>query len=92
LAELVDRVGRRFPHAPVVVLVDRHQLGEQQLAYELGAVYVCNSPRRVTAVAQLALRHLGRQPQGHWPAMDQAIEHIWQSLPWSCDQRQERVH
>ncbi len=63
LAEFADRVGRRFPLARLVVLVDRRERGEELLAYELGAVYVCSSPRQLAAVAGLARRHLGPQPR-----------------------------
>jgi DNA-binding NarL/FixJ family response regulator len=83
LAEFADRVGRRFPQARVVVLVDRSERREELLAHELGAVHVCSSPRQAVAVVRLARRHLGPQPEAHWPAMDDAIDEIWQRLPWN---------
>jgi len=87
LADLVDQVGRRFPRARLVALVDRRQWGEEWLARELGAIHVCHSPRQVAVVVRLARRHLGPHAAGqHWPAMDERIEQIWQTLPWNSEE------
>jgi DNA-binding NarL/FixJ family response regulator len=87
LADFTDRVGRRFPLARWVVLVDRRDRREELLAYELGAQYVCSSPRRAADVAAIARRRLGRRPETHWLAMDEAIEQVWQTLPWNPEER-----
>ena len=50
----------------------------------------CSSPRQVAAVAGLARRHLGPQPAAHWPAMDDAIDDVWQKLPWNSA-NEERI-
>ncbi len=92
LAEFADQIGRRFPLARVVALVDRRERAEEWLAYELGAIHVCHSPRQVAVVVRLARRHLGPHAAvRHWPAMDDAIEQVWQTLPWNFHDRQERI-
>ena len=61
MAELADRIGRRFPQARVVALIDRREPNDEWLARELGAIHVCRSPRQAAAVVRLARRHLGRR-------------------------------
>ena len=80
--EMVDAIGRRYPKACVVVLLDRHQTDEAALASELGAVQVCCGRGEVPAVVRLARRHLGRHAASrHWAAMAELVESIWQTLP-----------
>ena len=87
LTEVADRVGRRFPRAQWVALVDRRRSNDGWLARELGAIHVCHSPRQVDVVVRLARRHLGpRAALRHWPAMDDRIEQIWQTLPWNFEE------
>ena len=87
LAELVDRLGRRFPRARVVALIDRRSESDEWLARELGAIHVCRSPRQVAVVVRLARRHLGQHAVArHWPAMHDRIEQIWQTLPWNSEE------
>jgi DNA-binding NarL/FixJ family response regulator len=92
LAEFADRIGRRWPLVRLVVLVDRRDRADAQLAYELGATFVASSPRQAPAVVRIAWRHLGRNAAlRHWQAMDEAIEQVWQTLPWNFHDRQERI-
>ena len=93
IAEFVDQVGQRFPRVPIVALLDRMQVvddgdrGEQWLAYELGAIHVCSSPRQVATVVRLARRHLGSHAVArHWRAMHERMEEIWQTLPWNSQE------
>jgi len=79
---MVDTLGRRYPKAPVVVLLDREDADEAALASELGAVQVCCGRGEAPAVVRLARRHLGRHATSrHWAAMDELVEQIWQTLP-----------
>jgi hypothetical protein len=90
MCELTDQVARRFPKANVVALVERRRPNDGWLARELGAIHVCPSPRQVAVVVRLARRHLGpRAAVEHWPAMDDRIEEIWQTLPWNFEEGPE---
>jgi hypothetical protein len=87
MAELADGLGRRFPAVRVIALVDRRLSSAAWLAYEFGVIHVCRSPRQVGAVVRLARRHLGANAAArHWPAMDERIEQIWQTLPWNFEE------
>ncbi|HEX4146138.1 MAG TPA: hypothetical protein VHY91_21735 [Pirellulales bacterium] len=87
MVEAADQLGRRFPQARWIALIDRRRPGDGPLARELGAIHVCQSPRQVDVVVRLARRHLGpRAAVRHWPAIDDRIEEIWQTLPWNFEE------
>ena len=91
LAEVADRLGRWFPLARLVVLLERQDRAEAALVRELGAVMVVSSTRQAADVVRLARRHTGPEPAGwYWPAMDQLVERMWEALPWNLDQTLER--
>jgi hypothetical protein len=83
-SDALDTLARRYPRSCLVVLLERDNEQLHALARELGAVHVCRSVREVSAVVRLARRHLGSDATPrHWPAIEERLDEIWQTLPWN---------
>jgi hypothetical protein len=82
LADLLRRMAwfsRDFPQARIAVVAQRDMARFEWLLREAGAVHFLSSPRRLTPLAGLVVRHLANVPL---PAQTM-VERIWASLPWA---------
>ncbi len=70
---------RDFPHARIAVVAQRNMARFEWLVREAGAVHFLTSPRRLTPLAGLVVRHLANVPLPSQTMM----ERIWASLPWA---------
>jgi len=70
---------RDFPQARIAVVAPRNLAHFEWLVREAGAVDFLTSPRRLTPLAGLVVRHLANVPL---PAQTM-MERIWASLPWA---------
>lgn len=77
--DLLLHVGERFSSAAAGVVADREMAAYEWLARELGALAFVTSPRRLSGLRELALRHAARR--SHSPAT--LSERIWADLPWA---------
>ncbi len=73
------RLGQTFPRARAIACAHRGLEPAQWLLREAGAVHVAFSPRDITPLVRLILRHLDAAPTGQ----DTVRQRIWQRLPWS---------
>lgn len=65
-------------HAATAAVTARDMAAYAELAGELGAVLVLDTPRRMRALCAVVCRHLERAP-----AVERTItEEIWATLPW----------
>jgi hypothetical protein len=74
----LPRLERDFPLAQAAVVADRSLADYEGLMREAGAIYFTTTLRRLTALAEIAMRHAARSPQA--PA--NAVKQIWAGLPW----------
>jgi hypothetical protein len=72
-------LGREFPGAVAVVVMERRLRGWQWLVRESGAAHAVVSPRCLRPVAQMARRHLAAAPDLELPP----AQRILADLPWS---------
>ena len=69
---------RDFPRARIAVVAHRDMARFEWLVREAGAVHFLASPRRLTPLAGLAVRHLSNVPL---PSQT-VVQRIWAGLPW----------
>ncbi len=82
LSDLVERLKwlrRDFPHARAAVVADRSLADREWLMREAGAIHFLTSPRELSPLTKLVVRHLANLPQ----ATQTVAEQIWGSLPWT---------
>lgn len=84
LIERMASLGREYPRARIAVVAERSLAPWEWLMREAGAVHFTVSPRRLGALARLAVRHLGAAPR---PARS-LTERIWDHLPWGVGQEE----
>jgi len=81
LEDLLRRMvwfSRDFPHSRIAVVAERRMARFEWLLREAGAVHFLTSPRRLTPLAGLVVRHLANIPL----PPQSMVERIWGSLPW----------
>ncbi len=81
LEDLLRRMtwfSRDFPNARIALVAQRSMARCEWLVREAGAVHFLTSPRQLTPLAGLVIRHLANVPQ---PSQS-LLERIWASLPW----------
>ncbi len=69
---------RDFPQGRIAVVAQKNMARFEWLLREAGAVHFLTSPRRLTPLAGLVVRHLANVPL---PAQTM-VQRIWASLPW----------
>lgn len=77
--DLLLHMGERYTSAAAGVVAEREMAAYEWLARELGALAFVTSPRRLSGLCELALRHAARR--SHSPAT--LSERIWADLPWA---------
>jgi len=78
LLQRMGRLQRDFPLARIGVVAARDMARYEWLLREAGAVYFTCSPRQLTAIAEIACRHLAQSPKPERNLTDR----VWASLPW----------
>lgn len=78
LLALAARLGREFPDVRWVAIADDRLRWAKWAMLEAGAVWFCDSPRRLADVAQIARRRRAQVPR---PSLD-LEQKIWAALPW----------
>ncbi len=69
---------RDFPQARIAVVAHRNMARFEWPLREAGAVHFLTSPRRLTSLAGMVVRHLANVP----PPPQTMVQRIWASLPW----------
>ena len=69
---------RDYPQGRFAVVAERNMARFEWILREAGAVHFLTSPRRLTSLAGLVVRHLANVPL----PPQTMIERIWASLPW----------
>jgi hypothetical protein len=78
VVQLMDRIGRRFPHARMLVVLPRAPRLQEWWAREAGAIHVARSPREVGSVARLVRRYVQQAP----PISMTWVQQVYARLPW----------
>jgi hypothetical protein len=69
---------RDFPQGRIAVVAQKNMARFEWLLREAGAVHFLTSPRRLTPLAGLVVRHLANVPL----PVQTMVQRIWASLPW----------
>lgn len=76
----VSEIERKLSPARVIILAQRGLGDYEWLFREAGAIYFTSSPRELSGLVNLTLRHFSRLPA---PAALSLAAQVWDALPWS---------